>query len=328
MRSAILTTALCALFVTLPGAPASAATPPGTMAQTATQSDTMTLPDTVTLPATIALPNGFRPEGIAIGSRPVAYLGSLANGDIYRADLRTGQGAVVSKGPGTPSVGLKLDSRNRLFVSGGAAGNARVIDARTGAVLKSYTLATGASFVNDVVLTRDAAWFTDSTNPVLYKVPLGRHGALPDQAVSVPLTGAIQYTTGNNANGIAPTPDHKGLLIVQSNVGKLFKADPATGVTTEVNLGGESLVNGDGLLLDGRTLYVVQNRLNTVTVIRLTADGSSGQVVNRLTDPRFDVPSTVASFGNRLYLPNARFTTTPAPDTTYSVNAITAPPRH
>ncbi|MEV1244827.1 superoxide dismutase [Nonomuraea sp. NPDC049750] len=334
MRSAILTTALCALLATLPGAPASAATQPGMSA--ATQPDTLaqvaTLPGTLaqaaTLPGTIALPNGFRPEGIAIGSRPLAYLGSLANGDIYRADLRTGQGAVVSKGPGTPSVGLKLDSRNRLFVSGGAAGNARVVDVRTGAVLKSYSLANGASFVNDVVLTRDAAWFTDSTNPVLYKLALGRHGALPDQAVSVPLTGAIQYTTGNNANGIAPTPDRKGLLIVQSNVGKLFKTDPATGVTTEVNLGGESLVNGDGLLLDGRTLYVVQNRLNTVTVIRLTADGSSGQVVNRLTDPRFDVPSTVASFGNRLYLPNARFTTTPAPDTTYTVNAITAPRNH
>jgi sugar lactone lactonase YvrE len=304
MRSAILKTALCALLVTVIGAPAPARA--------------------AALPDTIALPSGFRPEGIAIGRAPVAYLGSLANGDIYRADLRTGQGAVVSKGPGTPSVGLKIDARGRLFVSGGSAGNARVIDSRTGAVLKSYTLATVASFVNDVVLTRDAAWFTDSTNPVLYKLPLGHHGALPGQAVSVPLTGAIQYTTGNNANGIAPTPDRKGLLIVQSNVGKLFRVNPATGVTTEVDLGGESLVNGDGLLLDGRTLYAVQNRLNQVAVVKLTADASSGKVVTRLTDPRFDVPTTVASFGHRLYLPNARFTTTPAPDTTYTVNAIKA----
>ena len=43
-------------------------------------------------PSRINLPDGFRPEGIAIGRRPFAYLGSLANGDIYRANLRTGEG--------------------------------------------------------------------------------------------------------------------------------------------------------------------------------------------------------------------------------------------
>ncbi|WP_219467951.1 SMP-30/gluconolactonase/LRE family protein [Nonomuraea rhizosphaerae] len=310
MRSAILKTALCALFVTMIGAPAPA------------QAAALSHPSA---PDTIALPNGFRPEGITIGHAPVAYLGSLANGDIYRADLRTGRGAVISAGPGTPSVGLKIDDRGRLFVAGGTAGNARVVDARTGAVLKSYQLATGASFVNDVVLTRDAAYFTDSTNPVLYKLALGRHGALPDQATSIPLTGAIQYTTGNNANGIAPAPDHRSLIIVQSNLGKLFKVNPATGVTAEIGLGGEVMTNGDGLLLDGRTLFVVQNRLNTVAVVRLSHDATSGMVVNRVTDARFDVPTTVAQFGKRLYLPNARFTTTPTPDTTYAVNAIKTP---
>ena len=37
----------------------------------------------------IDLPNGFRPEGIATGPRHTAYLGSLADGDIYALDLRT-----------------------------------------------------------------------------------------------------------------------------------------------------------------------------------------------------------------------------------------------
>jgi sugar lactone lactonase YvrE len=189
-------------------------------------------------------------------------------------------------------------------------------------VRKSYTLATGASFVNDVVLTRDAAWITDSTNPVLYKLPLRRHGGLPGEAVTLPLTGAIQYADGINANGIAATPDRKGLLLVQSNTGKLFRADPRTGVTTEVDLGGELLTNGDGLLLHGRTLYVVQNRLNTVAVLRLSHDGTSGRVTDRLTDERFDIPTTVAAFGKRLYLPNARFSTPPTPDTPYDVVSI------
>jgi len=307
MRSAILKTALCAAFTgllagVLPAPPAQA----------------------TTLPDTFSLPNGFQPEGIEIGPGPFAYFGSRATGSIYRADLRTGKGKIISEGPGTQSLGLKSDDRGRLFVAGGNAGNARVIDLRTGAVIKSYTLATGTAFVNDVLLDRGAAWITDSANPVLYKLPLGRRGALPDAAATIPLTGALQYTTGTNANGIAPTPDGRNLLIVQSNTGELFRADPRTGVTTEVDLGGEVLTNGDGLLLRGRTLYVVQNRLNTVAVLRMSADGSSGRVTGRLTDERFDVPTTVAAFGKRLYLPNARFTTTPTPDTPYTVVSIKA----
>lgn len=305
MRPVILTTALCAMLVGLLGAPA--------------QADTTTTP-----PAGFPLPAGFQPEGIAIGPGPVAFFGSRATGAIYRADLRTGRGSVLSDGPGTPSLGLKTDATGRLFVAGGTGGDARVIDTRTGRLLKSYSLASGAAFVNDVVLARKAAWFTDSTNPVLYRLRLGAGGTLPATADTVPLTGAIEYGPGINANGIAETPDGRSLLIVQSNTGRLFKADPVTGVTTSVDLGGESLGNGDGLLLVGRTLYVVQNRLNVVTAVRMSRDGSSGRVVDRLTDQRFDVPTTVARFGDRLYLPNARFTTPPEPNTPYDVVGIRA----
>ncbi len=63
-------------------------------------------------PDRIDLPDGFRPEGIAIAHGRTAYVGSsLADGDIYAADLRTGEGSVISEGPGTSSVGLKLDHR-------------------------------------------------------------------------------------------------------------------------------------------------------------------------------------------------------------------------
>jgi sugar lactone lactonase YvrE len=273
-------------------------------------------------PPTITLPDGFRPEGIAIGARPFAYFGSLADGSIYRADLVTGRGRVISAGPGTPSVGLKLDRRGRLFVAGGAAGDARVVSASTGAVLASYQLATPA-FVNDVAVTSDAAWFTDSTSPVLYKLPLGRRGGLPepDDMVTLPLTGDLVAQPGFN-NGISPTPDGRALLVVQSDTGLLFRVDPVTGVTTRVDLGGQTLSNGDGILLRGRTLYVVQNQLNQVAVVRLDRSGTSGRVVEQLTDPRFDVPTTVAAFGDRLYLPNARFTTPPTPTTPYTAVAI------
>ncbi|MEV4006974.1 superoxide dismutase [Actinomadura sp. NPDC049753] len=287
---------------------------------------------TAVYPTTIRLPDGFQPEGIAIGPGPVAYVGSMADGSVYRADLRTGAGAVLGRGPGTPALGLKSDGRGRLFVAGGTGGDARVLDARTGRVLASYRLATGPSFVNDVTITQGAAWFTDSTNPVLYKLPLAG-GRLPSAAVRIPLTGDLVYqggpdspgSAGFNANGITPTPDGRGLLVVQSNTGGLFRVEP-TGETRRVNLHGESLPEGDGLLLRGRTLYAVQNRLNTVAVVRLDAEGTDGRVVRRVTDARLALPTTVAAFGSRLYLPNIRFFATgPTPDVSYNAVAIPRP---
>ncbi|WP_128375491.1 SMP-30/gluconolactonase/LRE family protein [Streptomyces cavernae] len=278
-------------------------------------------------PSVIPLPNGFRPEGITIGGGPYAYLGSLGDGSVYRADLRTGDGRIISTGPGTPSVGLKLDDRGRLFVAARAQG-ARVVDVRTGQILASYPLATATpTFTNDVFLTPRTAWFTDSFQPALYALPLGRHGALPDASdvVRLTLSGDWSQTPGEvvNANGVTRTPDGKALLVVQSGVGALHRVDPRTGVTARVDLGDAApLTNGDGLLLDGRTLYVVQNRQNAIDVFRLAPDGRSGVFQRRVTDPDFDVPTTVAAYRDRLYLPNARFTTTPTPDTTYAVVAV------
>lgn len=272
----------------------------------------------------IELPDGFRPEGITIDPRGTAYVGSLADGDIYAADLRTGEGEVISEGPGTPSVGLKIDQFGRLFVSGGPSGTARVVDADTGEILETYQLTTGPAFINDVVLTGSGAWFTNSFAAELYFLPVGPSGELPDASdvVTVPLTGDWVQQPGFNANGIAETPDHKALLVIQSATATLFRVDPATGEATAVDLGGTSLPNGDGLLVVGTTLYVVQNFSNTVAVIRLDADGTSGTLVDELTSPEFDVPTTVAAYGSSLFLPNARFSTPPTPETEYDVVRI------
>ena len=274
-------------------------------------------------PAKFDLPNGFRPEGIAIRGS-TAYFGSLADGDIYAASLRTGEGKVISQGSGTPSVGLKVDNRGRLFVAGGPAGNARVVDTRTGKILATYALAADAqTFVNDVVLARNAAWFTDSQKPVIYKVPFGRHGKLLGQSAvrTIPLTGDYMHQPGFNANGITLTPDRRALIIVQSSTGLLFRVNPWTGVTKRVALSAP-MTNGDGLLTIGRTLYVVQNQLNKVAVVTLNRAGTTGSLAREITSPTFDVPTTVAAFGKRLYLPNARFSTTPTPTTPYWVTAV------
>lgn len=274
-------------------------------------------------PARISLPDGFQPEGIAI-SGSTAYFGSLADGDIYAAALRTGRGKVISQGPGTPSVGLKADDRGRLWIAGGPSGTARVVDIRTGKILKSYPLTTErATFVNDVVLSKTSAWFTDSSRAVVYQVPIGRNGQLLNQVRTVPLTGDyVHDPTGFNGNGITLTPDRRAVIIVQSSTGFLFRVDPRTGVTKRVDLGGTLMTNGDGMLLLGRTLYVVQNFSNQVAVLNLNRAGTTGAQTRTITDPGFDIPTTAAVFGHRLYLANARFSTPPTAITPYWATAV------
>ena len=275
------------------------------------------------LPDRIELPDGFLPEGIATGRGPFAWFGSRADGDIYRANLVTGRGTIISEGPGTPSVGLKIDRRGRLFVAGGPTGDARVVSARSGDVVATYQLSDAEStFVNDVVLTPGGAWFTDSLQAQLYQLPLGRAGRLPDAARTVPLTGDWQQVEGFNANGISRTPDGRGLLVVNSATGLLYRVDPRTGEATEVDLGSELLPHGDGLLLLGRTLFVVRNTDNVVSVVRLDRRGTHGTVVDEITHGEFDTPTTAAVFAGGLYLPNARFTTEPEPTTEFWVTRV------
>jgi sugar lactone lactonase YvrE len=281
------------------------------------------------LPDRIALPAGFQPEGIATDRGPIAYLGSRTDGDIYAVDLRTGKGGVISQGPGvgSPSIGLKVD-RHRIYVAGGNKGTGRVVDARTGALLATYTFTAAPTFVNDVALTKRTAWFTDSLRPQLYAV--SRKGD-PEQARvrTVPLTGDWEQTPDvNNANGIQVSPDGRSLLVVQSSTGFLFRVDPRSGVARRVDLGGTLLTNGDGLLVRGRTLYAVQNRSNQVAVLRLNRSGSRGVLVDTLTaadlrrDATFDVPTTAAFYRGSLYLPNARFGTANPTTTNYWISRI------
>jgi sugar lactone lactonase YvrE len=275
-------------------------------------------------PQRIALPNGFQPEGIASTGGRELFVGSIPTGAIWRADAKTGAGSVlVPPHEGRNAIGVEV-ARGLIFVAGGGTGDAYVYDAKTGADVAHYQLAPeGAStFVNDLAVTGRAVYFTDSRLQQLYVLPLGGGGKLPAQSDvrTLPLTGDIAYTTGNNANGIEWTG--KALIVVQSNVGKLFNVDPASGVAREIDLGGADVVNGDGLLLRGRTLYVVQNRLNRIAVVELDAKRLAGRVVDLITDPDFAVPTTLTVASGRLFAVNARFGTPPGPDVPYWIARV------
>jgi hypothetical protein len=128
---------------------------------------------------------GDRGESIDRGqvhaTAPAATVTNL--GQILGGDLRTGDVSQLVASTGKPALGMKLDPRsNLLFVAGGPSGTGRVYDATSGAEVAFYQFRPASpfpppppptTFINDVIVTRDAAYFTDSCIPVLYRVALG-----------------------------------------------------------------------------------------------------------------------------------------------------------
>ncbi len=256
-------------------------------------------------PEVVSLPAGWAAEGVATGRGSTVFAGSLATGAVWRGDLRTGSGGVLVP-PHTDrvAVGLK-QSGGLLFVAGGPTGQAYVYDATTGATVASYQVAASGSFINDVTVTKDDAWFTDSFSAMLYRIPL-KSGYPEGGAIAVPLTGDWEQVAGFNANGIASSPSGDALIVVNSTLGKIFRVDPANGVATTIQTSA-ALTAGDGILLRGRELAVVRNQFNEIAILRMSPDLGSATLVTTLTDPDFDVPTTVAAFGSTLYAVNAKF---------------------
>lgn len=267
-------------------------------------------------PDVIPLKNGFQPEGIALGIGHTFYTGSLNGGAIFRGDLRSGEVEMIASPGARMSVGMKFDERSGLlFVAGGVFGTAYVFNGDSGELLATYQLTPDASFINDVILTRDAAYFTDSFQKQFYKLPLGPAGALPDPAdvQTIPLGAGFDFTPGAfNANGIVASQDGSTLILVNSSTGMLYRVNPTTGEAAAIDLAGATVDSGDGLVLRGHTLYVVQNVFNKVSVVELDPGFASGTKTGELTSPHFRVPTTAALFGDALYLVNARFDEIPA----------------
>jgi hypothetical protein len=274
------------------------------------------------LPTRIDLPDGWQPEGIESSGKWL-YSGSLADGSIYRANARTGDGSVLVHGTGTQAVGLHLDRWGRLWVAGGGGGTIKVYKARTGELLQTYQF-TGTGFLNDLDISRNRVVATDSANAQVAVVPLGRHGRLPDpsKAFLLPLTGDYMNQPGFNGNGIATRGGF--LVLVQSNTGLLFRLNPRTGVTRQIDTGGYLVTNGDGLEFRGRTLYVVRNQNNLVAVLRVSRNLLHARLQGEIVPAAgaVDVPTTATVTLGGLYVVNARFNTPPDPSNEFWISRL------
>jgi hypothetical protein len=257
----------------------------------------------------IVLPGATSAEGIARGVGSTFYAGDLFAGDIYRGDLQRRTAALFVDAPsGRMAVGMAVDVRHGLlFVAGGFDGTAHVYDANTGASVATYKFTAPPSLINDVAVTRKGAWFTDSMKAQLYFVPISATGVLGAQR-TLQLSGPAADASGDvNNNGIQATPNGKTLIVAHSGQGALNTVDPTTGASATIE--GVSVPSVDGILLQGGQLFAVQNFLNQIAEVRLSPDLTSGTVEKVVTSPLFQVPTTVARFGDRLAAVNAKFDT-------------------
>jgi sugar lactone lactonase YvrE len=265
--------------------------------------------------AVIVLPGASSAEGIAAGPGATFYAGDLRQGDILRGDLERGTAELFIDAPdGRMAMGMAADvAHDLLFVAGGRTGQGYIYDTRSGATVAAYQFAAPSSpaappttIVNDVALTNDGAWFTESRQARLYFVPVSRAG-VPEAtfrtlAVSGP-AGTIGPISGRvNLNGIQATPNGETLVVAHSVNAQLYTVDPVTGASATI--AGINVPFVDGIVLEAGRLWAVQNLSNQVSQIRLSPDLTSGAVEEVITSDLFRVPTTAARLGGRLAVVN------------------------
>lgn len=258
---------------------------------------------------------GVFPEGIAYHEPSGSFFVSGAgSGGIYRVDLESGEVTTFVE-PGTRSsfstIGMDV-SGDQLWVAGGSSGEVLIYDVGSGERIGAYTTPQAdARFLNDVVVTqRGDAFITDSNRPVLWQVAAGNVAQAPEGEAEDWLSfegTPFEYAEGFNANGIVASDDGLTLLVVNAGQGTLFRIDVETKEVTQVDLGGETVPGGDGMVLDGNTLYVVQNGADQVSVITLSDDFSSGTLDRVIEDERLADSATAALVGSNLLVVNAQF---------------------
>jgi hypothetical protein len=161
----------------------------------------------------IVLPGATSAEGIAAGGSATFYAGDLFAGDIFRGNLQRGTAERFIDAPaGRMAAGMAANvAHDLLFVAGGFTGQAYIYDTATGATVASYQFGTpGGSLINDVALTKDGAWFTDSFLAQLYFVPVSRAGDPAPTFRTLALTGPRPPSSGtgrstSTASGPRPT---------------------------------------------------------------------------------------------------------------------------
>jgi hypothetical protein len=265
-------------------------------------------------PATdlIVLPGATSTQGIAKGAGHTFYCGDLFLGHIYRGDLKRRTAELFIEVPeGRYAMGVEADLRHGWLFVGGALGWAYVYDIQTGETVATYQLGKiddqASTLVNKVCVTRQGAYFSDTSSAFLYFVPISPAGEL-GSASTTPITGPAAEISGEyNLNDIVAPDAGAPLIIAHTANGRLYTVDPATGVSRTIE--GVDVPRADGLVLEGRRLWVVQNWINQVSRVQLSDDLTSGTVESVITHNAFQFPTTAILFDDQLAVVNAKLDT-------------------
>jgi Cu-Zn family superoxide dismutase len=253
------------------------------------------------------------PEGIALdksGPGKSFFVSSTTDGTIFKGNVKGTALAPFAAGGAdgrTSATGMTVN-RGRLFVSGAGTGKAFVLSTKDGSTLKVLDTNPGTTptFMNDVTVADGFAYFTDSQRPIIFRASTSG-ATVGDMEPWLDLTGTpFVYQTGFNANGIVNYDDGKVLVVVQSNTGKLFRISTKTKAVSEIDLGGKTLTQGDGLVAHGSRLYVVRN-VGEIVEVKLRHGKREGRIGKTLTSNLFAFPTTAARDGSRLLVVNAQF---------------------
>jgi Cu-Zn family superoxide dismutase len=283
------------------------------------------------LPAEVTFPEGIAHDA----TRGAVYTASAADGLVARLNLTSRETTVVTPAgvlmpagsttfPGP--LGMELDSQDRLWIAGGRLGRMFVVDVATGSVLKQLEVPTPQdSLINDVAIVGSAAYFTDTRSPTLWRVEASGD-QIGELEPWLSFDGTpLEYGTGANLNGIAATPDGQTLIVVHMGEGLLFRIDLGTKAVSAIDTSGAELSGADGLVLDGRTLYVVRQTAVEIATVELADDLSSGTVTSRFTDPMLAWPATAVKVGDRLLVVNTQFNTRQDETTTLPFTILSVP---
>jgi hypothetical protein len=289
-------------------------------------------------PDQIPLPTGFEAEGIELGKGQDFFVGgaswsvdSIYAGAIYKGNFRTGEGRILvqpTESPRTPLGGLSYDARTNYLYA--ATGNSEsfggpfwnqgvnVYDATSGALVEKLIFPNndaghtdGTNMVtNDVLVTNKGVYVTDSINARLYKIPLEKGGQLPSppEVEVIQLTG-FEMVSGFNANGLVGDFDGKELVVINMASGVLYQIDTESGVASTIQIQGaeELFADGDGLYMDGQTLYIMQNFSDKIAVVQLSGDLTQGTFVKNIVSDAFAIPTTIIGHGDSIYAVNSGF---------------------
>lgn len=283
-----------------------------------TQGSTAAGPSTRTTVFTLDPSTHGNPEGVAADPATGRfYVGALGDGTIYRGtpDSPTLTPFIAGEPGALVAVGMKV-SRGLLYVAEGPTQKVNVYDTRSGKLRASIAVP-GSGFLNDLVVTGDGdVWVTDSFVPTLWHVTAAQVKAGTGTAAGIPMAPEITFTAGAfNLNGIVALSDDV-LILVQSNTGDLWRvALGDQGARTITRVAAPSVPGGDGMIIDGGRLVVVQGGVPQLSFLALANGGRKATLVQVRTDDTFRTPSTVARLGNRYLVVNADFGTNTPPFT-------------